>query len=92
MKIVFTKKANERLVDIADYLYQQNCSISFVVNYIKDFRIQLRNILTPFPEAGKMVPEYGENIRRIVCKDYSFLYQINNNTIEILTVYKENLA
>jgi len=92
MQIIFTKKATERLNAIADYLYQQKCSKPFVLNYLKEFKTCLNKVLTQFPEAGILVPEYGDGIRRIVCKEYSFLYQITHNQIDILTIFKENLA
>jgi len=71
MQIIFTKKATERLNAIADYLYQQKCSKPFVLNYLKEFKTCLNKVLTQFPEAGILVPEYGDGIRRIVCKEYS---------------------
>lgn len=37
------------------------------------------------------MPEYGEDIRRVVYKEFSFLYRINEKQLEILTVYRENL-
>ena len=92
MRIVFTRRANERLTEVADYLYRQHCSKKFVVNYIRGFRDHLKRVLIQFPESGTLVPEYGEDIRRIICKEYSFLYQIRGNDIEILTVFRENLA
>ena len=43
-----------------------------------------------FPESGRLMPEFGENIRRVIYRKYSFIYRINGNVIEILTVYREN--
>ena len=75
MRIVFTSHANLRLAEIADYLYRQKCSKKFVVRYIKGFRENMYRVLIPFPESGTQVPEYGEGVRRIVCQEYTFLYQ-----------------
>ena len=91
MQIVFTYKANERLIEIANYLHRQKCSKNFIIKYIKGFRKQLKKVLIPFPESGTSVPEFGKNVRRIICQEYSFLYQIKGNKIEILTIFKENL-
>ena len=69
MKIVFTNKATQRLVEVANYLYRQNCSKEFVVSYLNKFRKKLKDILIPFPESGTPTPEYGENVRRFVYRD-----------------------
>lgn len=91
MRIVFTKLANKRLAEVAAYLYRQKCSKSFVVSYIKGFKDCLKRILLEFPEAGTPVPQYGKGVRRIICQEYTFLYQVIKNRIDILTVFKENL-
>lgn len=36
------------------------------------------------------MPQFGEGVRRIVFQRYSFLYKVQQNTILILTVYREN--
>ena len=36
------------------------------------------------------MPEFGDNIRRVVYHQYSFVYRLRGKTIEILTVYREN--
>ncbi len=77
--------------EIADYLYTQSLSKEFVRNYLKQFESWLITLLGQFPESGILQPEYGEGIRKVVYKKYSFLYRINNGHIEILTVYRENL-
>jgi plasmid stabilization system protein ParE len=91
MKLVFTKHANKRLIEISDYLYQQKCSKKFVVTYMNKFRTQLKQVLIQFPDSGTPTPEYGENVRRIVCQEYSFLYEVTGDNIVILTVFRENL-
>jgi plasmid stabilization system protein ParE len=48
-------------------------------------------LLNQFPESGRPMPEFGENIRWVVYQRYSFVYRIKNEKIEILTVYRENL-
>jgi len=79
------------MMEIADYLYQQNLPCSFVLKYLNNIEAWLETLLCQFPESGSPVPEYGNNIRRVVYKKYSFLYRIQNTTIEILTVFRENL-
>lgn len=90
-RIVFSPRAKQRLTEIADYLYGQNLSKVFVRAYLKQFESWLNTLLVQFPESGILLPEYGEGIRKVVYKKYSFLYQIKNDQIEVLTVFRENL-
>lgn len=91
LTIVFSPRAKQRLEDIANYLYQQNLSKKFVVGYLNRFEIWLDTVLRQFPESGTPMPEFGEGIRRVVYNQYSFVYRVNGDVIEILTVYRENL-
>ena len=99
LKIEFSPHARERLADIADYLYQQDYSKSFVLNYLNRFESWLNKVLVQFPESGTPMPDYeadyGKDIRRVVYQKYSFVYRVNSNskesTIVILTIYRENL-
>ena len=77
--------------EIADYLYEQHLSSEFVITYLEDIEAWLEKILGLFPESGMQMPEFGEGIRRVVYRKYSFLYRVAKDRIEILTVYRENL-
>jgi plasmid stabilization system protein ParE len=55
------------------------------------FEDWLNTLLVQFPESGTSMPEFGEGIRRVVYQKYSFVYRLKGETIEILTVYRENL-
>jgi plasmid stabilization system protein ParE len=90
MVVVFTDRARKRLLETLDYLYQQNLSNDFAINYISQFEKFLSTVLTQFPEAGTRMPQFGQGVRRIVYQRYSFLYQVKSNRIEILTIYREN--
>jgi len=89
--IVFSPRAKQRLEEIAEYLYQQNLSNEFVIDYLNRFETWLETLLCQFPESGTPIPEYGDEIRRVVYKKFTFLYRVKNNVIEILTIYRENL-
>ena len=91
LTIVFSPRAKLRLEEIAEYLFQQQLSSRFVVDYLSRFETWLNTVLGQFPESGTLIPEFGENIRRIVYKRYSFVYRIKGDMIEILTIYRENL-
>lgn len=89
-RIVFSPRAQQRLAEVADYLYRQNLSNRFVLDYLQRFEDWLNTLLLQFPESGTPMPEFGENIRRVVYQQYSFVYRLKGKTIEILTVYREN--
>lgn len=36
------------------------------------------------------MPEFGDGVRRVVYREYSFVYRIVGDVIEILTIYREN--
>ncbi len=90
-RIVFSPKARDRLLELADYLYRQKLSNRFVTDYLDQFEHWLEAVLGQFPEAGTPMPQFGQDVRRIVYQRYSFLYRLRDNRIEILTVYRENL-
>jgi len=90
-RIVFSPRARQRLEEMADYLYQQHLSSSFVLKYLDDFERWLEILLLQFPDSGQPMPEFGKDIRRVIYRKYSFVYRVKNDVIEILTVYRENL-
>lgn len=77
--------------EIADYLYQQNLSNEFVLDYLSRFETWIDMLLGQFPESGTPMPEYGDGIRCVVYQKYSFIYRVKEDVIEILTVYRDNL-
>jgi len=89
--ILFSPRAKQRMEEIADYLYQQELSKEFVLEYLKRIETWLNMLLGQFPESGVLMSEYGEGIRKVVYRKYSFLYRVNDDIIEVLTVYRENL-
>jgi len=89
-QIVFSPLAQQRLDEIAQYLFEATQSNEQVIRYLKRFEAFLDKVLLTFPESGTPMPQYGEDVRRIVYERYSFLYRIKGQHIEILTVYREN--
>ncbi len=61
-----------------------------MLDYLQRFEDWLNTLLVQFPESGTPMPEFGDNIRRVVYQQYSFVYRLNGDAIEILTVYREN--
>jgi plasmid stabilization system protein ParE len=91
LTIIFSPRAKERLEEIAEYLYQQNLSTEFVVNYLNRLESWLNTVLCQFPESGTPMPQFGERTRRVAYNHYSVIYRVNDKTIEILTLYRGNL-
>ena len=89
--IVFSPRAKQRMEEITDYLYQQNLSSEFVLDYMGRFESWLETLLGQFPESGIPCLEYGENVRRVAYNKYSFIYRLKDEVVEVLTVYRENL-
>ena len=42
--------------------------------------------LTQNFEHPRLMPEFGEGVRRVVYREYSFVYRIESDVIEILTI------
>lgn len=91
-RIVFSPRARDRLKEMADYLHQQQLSDAFIVEYLKSIENWLETVLLLFPDCGTPMPKFGEGIRRVVYQKYSFIYRHSKRQIEILTIYRENLA
>ena len=90
MEIVFSPRAKMRMQNIADYLAKNNVSKHVILQYLNQFENFLTSTLTNFPESGHVATEFGKDIRKIIFKQYCFVYRCKNNKIEILTIYREN--
>lgn len=92
-KILFSKKAANRLAKIADYIYEQSKSEKTTFAYMQKLKDYMQDILLYFPEAGRKAPEFGQNIRKIAYQKYAILYRINlaKERIEIVNIYRDNL-
>ncbi len=62
----------------------------FILDYLAQLEEWLENILGLFPESGRLMPEFGENVWRVVYREYSIIYRLERDEIEILTIYREN--
>lgn len=82
--IVYTKKVKQDLESINDFISKDN-----PINSIKTINsiIKTIEILSDFPYIWK---EVEQNIRELVESNYKYkiVYQVNNNNIIILSVYK----
>lgn len=86
MRVVWTEQALERLQEIDDFISQDSPARAarFIAKLLaRDDR------LTPFPSAGRQVPELGSNaIREVLEGNYRIVYRLTSERIEILTVFE----
>jgi toxin ParE1/3/4 len=86
MKIIWTELARDRLVEIEEFIAQD--SPDRAVTFVSEL-IDQAQTLVDFPEAGRIVPEDEEHIRReLIHEGYRILYRVENKTIYILSVFE----
>jgi len=86
MKLVWTKEALHRLLEIEEYISRDNpvAAADFV-----DKLISLAETIVDNPKKGRMVPELSlENIRELLFKNYRIVYLVKKRSIEVLTVFE----
>ena len=86
MRVVWTQEALDKLSDIEDFISQDSPQrAAKFVNYL----IQRGEGVSKNPRIGRIVPEISNpNIREIIAKKYRIVYKIQENKIEILTVFE----
>ena len=86
MKIKWTQKAQKDLISIGLYIKNDNPEIA------RKFIIAIRKrvmILKDNPQIGRMVPELNKaDIRELLFKNYRIVYKLQENDIDILTVFE----
>ncbi len=86
MRVVWTREAMDRLSDIEDFFWQDSPQrAAKFVNYL----IQRGEGVSKNPRIGRIVPEISNpNIREVIAKKYRIVYKIQEDKIEILTVFE----
>ncbi len=86
MKIIWTKKAQNQLLSIEEFIAKDNLKVAAKFT---DELLTLAETLIEFPEKGRIVPELSQkNIRELLHKNYRIVYLINRNSIEIVTIFE----
>jgi len=85
MKIIWSSTARTKTKEILEYISEDNPSAA--INLIDQFETKIEKLKLN-PESGRVLPELKDDrIREIVVhKNYGVIYQINPDTIEILTI------
>lgn len=86
MIVVWTQEALDRLSDIEEFISQDSPQrAARFVNYL----IQRGEAVSKNPRIGRIVPEISNpNVREIIAKKYRIVYKVQENEIEILTVFE----
>ena len=96
MKILWSETALIRADDISNFIAED--SLKEAIKWLKQLFIEVDRFEI-FPELGRLVPNFNdEYLREIIFGNYRIIYEVNNNAIEILTIWhsrkplnKENL-
>ncbi len=86
MKIIWTREALERLVEIENFISKD--SPTRAQKFIDQLIVHGES-LSEHPRMGRVVPEMSNpEIRELIFKKYRIVYRIKNNRVEILTVFE----
>ena len=87
MKILWTHEALEQLIGIEDFIAQD--STERAARFVDAILDHVESTSPDNPRIGRMSPEISHpNIREIIYKNYRIVYRINEDTLEILTVFE----
>ena len=93
MRIIWSPVARTRIKEILEYIAEDNPDAA--LSLIDEFEAKVEK-LKQNPESGRVLPETkNDKIREIVVhKNYGIIYEINPETIEILTVrhFRQNFS
>ena len=86
MKVVWSKEALQRLLDIEEYIAEDN--VTKAIEFT-DFLVSQSLKIEDNPKIGRVIPEFGdEDIRELLIKGYRLVYRPGAGRIDILTVFE----
>lgn len=86
-KIVWTDEAVGKLIEIEEYISQDNSDRA--ARFVESIVDHVETILPGNHEIGRTVSEIGNtDIRELIFKKYRIVYRISRNKIEILTIFE----
>jgi toxin ParE1/3/4 len=87
MKIQWTHEALERLMEVENFISLDNPARA--EKFVDEMIEHTEKTLPGNPRLGRVVPEIAHpNIRELIFKKYRIVYRLNNNNIEILTIFE----
>ena len=90
-KVIFTEEATDNLIGQARFIYELTLDVEKADKFLLTMKAHIVQTLGYFPKLGRSAEEYGKNIRKLVHKNYTILYLLEETSIHIITIYKENL-
>jgi len=84
VKIIWSPRVLDRASEYADYIAEDSQAEAkkWLVKLFKEVKR-----LETFPESARVVPELNEpNIREIIFNNFRIIYEISENSINLLTV------
>lgn len=89
MRIIWTKEALERLIEIEDYISKG--SPERAAKFV-DQIVEHAELLSKNSGLGQTVPEIANPIiRELIFKKYRIVYRLNEDSLEILTVFEGHM-
>lgn len=86
MKLIWTRESLENIIEIENYISQDNPSKAVEFT---DLLIEKCEYLIDNPEIGRIVPELSDpQIRELIVKNYRIVYRHIDEEIHILTVFE----
>ena len=87
MKVLVSNSAITDLEDIKEYYKEQGAS-DIGVNFVSAIFAQIET-LSDHPKIGRIVPEFDdESIREIIHAPFRVVYLIEENTIHVIRVWR----
>lgn len=83
-KIIWSSKANQKLLEILGYYAQRNRSKIYSIKLYNRFRSELLT-LVKHPEIG--IKTEIESVRGLIVADYILFYEFDNDRIIVHTVW-----
>lgn len=89
MKVIWSRQSLERLSEIEEFIARD--SLERAVRFV-DCLIERGESVSRNPQIGRIVPEISNpSIREIIAKKYRIIYRVQEDTIEILTVFEGHM-
>lgn len=93
MNIIWSPTARAKTKEILEYVAEDNLDAALTLINLFESKVEK---LKENPESGRVLPELkNDKIREIVVhKNYGVIYEINPDTIEILTIrhFRQNFS
>jgi len=83
-RVEFAEIADQEMLDISDYIYDESGSVEFAINAVVDLTDRIKSRLSRFPNSGlvELITDDGIVYRQLVIGHYYVIYRIEENEEE----------